>query len=266
MNALPLSVLVVAAALGLAGCAAAPAEGEPAMALTVEADTQPVRLSARVVRIKGDLPPAKGSMTFLTDEAGLRAGAVRLTEEETTAALKRLQRLTGEAAVSVKPQAMKTSGDAPDLVRLEPAGFYAPGSDAVALVILPHTQTGRTAEIRVNMSFVPGKSENGRIQVSATLETTAFEGFREYSGSRSSAVAIPQGFYEPVFANRSMQATLTLVAGRTTVLRLEETESTGRAEKPLASTAAPQSAVGQTVLVFLTATAEPGSAASLKGQ
>lgn len=293
MNAvmkLPHLGLIAAGALILAGCRVpstvkppsasdivkSPVAGETSEATDAEGQAHPpgwsatqVIASAKYVRIQGALPEAKGVLAFLADEAGLRAGAVSLTQEQANEAQRALCRLAGTDLRST-PTVTVASGNPAKMSFIEDmSGMNEPS--AIKITVGGVEQEWRAREVGVSLGITPHVLADGVIQMGTFVEVTNFEGFVEYggtevvipstsaeaAGAEKPVVKVPSGFYQPVFSTNQVRSDVRIAEGRVIVLKAEHKAGITPEEVARVIKAKPAGVRTETLLVFLTAKAVP---------
>ncbi len=220
---------------------------------------QQVTASARYVRVLGALPEAKGALAFLADEAGLRKGTVTLSKEQADAALAELTRLTG-AEVRFTPGASVADGNPAKMgIGLERSVWMKEVYGAS--VTEGGSRLAKNSEIMTELMVFPQVAADGSIQLEATVQSTTFAGFFEYTGDVSIAgdvaVKVPPGFYQPVFAESSVTAQVRMRSGATIVLRGDGKKTFTSWDNTIVPAPKGNPSLAETLLVFLTAAVKP---------
>jgi len=229
----------------------APAAGRGEVGMTPQ-----VEVSARYVRVTGAVPEAKGTLAFLADEAGLKAGTVVLTNAQAEAAVAKLVELTKREAGST-PRVTVLAGN--------PAKMGMGDLDSVkeskeAPLEIFGKKVASRPDVAVSLYVFPQVSADQVMQIKAEIEVTTLERFEKYmksvevkdsSGVRG--VDVPSGFYRPVFSTRTIKADVRIAEGQTAVVRTERKVLSG--EQPDAP--ATLEGTSETLIVFLTAKIVP---------
>jgi type II secretory pathway component GspD/PulD (secretin) len=278
---LPLGLaLLLAASFAVEGCASKPAVAvappsasrslAPLIPIQERADGRPVithmvEISGRMIRFQGKMPEAKGALGFLTDKAGLRAGAITLTKQEADAALDALVRATIQE-VKATPKVSVGAGQ-PARIGIAQELRYPTGWKKNTELAGGWMATKvEMQNLGTMMRVFPQLATDGSIQLEVTLDTTEFDGFVLYEAPTEKStsitefvavnepvasgrppVAINMGphaepFAEPIFSTQTVTANGRIADGKTLVLCGEITRRNGSPDK---------------LLVFLTATASP---------
>jgi Flp pilus assembly secretin CpaC len=240
--------------------------------------THLVTISGRTIRFQGAAPEATGALQFLANEAGLRSGTITLTQAKADAALAALTRATGREA-EWTPRITIGAGMPGRFAVARPFRYpvdWKKTTDSADGWLASRVET---REVGVAMEVFPQMAVDGSIQLDVTVETTELEGLVNHANPTANTTVLaefqtsanaPQGtpapsvnmgpheapFVEPLFSTGKMTASFRMRSGQTIVLR-------GDAKRTFAvptSLGAPGSRMAatreETLLVFLTATAE----------
>lgn len=276
---------LIATAFALQGCASKPAAAvePPAADFPVKPEeaksdavvkrasgwsaTQ-VTASTRYVRIQGALPEAKGGLSFLADETGLRAGTVTLTQAEANAALVELTRLTKREPQSTATVTVAT-GNTARIKVMGPQKAKDPEAlrSTISIKGMPFWERG---DLSVELAISSRESAGEILQMHVAMQTTFFDGFIEYGDKLvtvlpggeggnppPTTVKIPKGFYQPIFSTQSVKAEVQMASGAVIVLCADRAKRDASEGLVNGSGQAIKSIPPETMLVFLTAAVSP---------
>ncbi|QYY36531.1 hypothetical protein [Ruficoccus sp. ZRK36] len=137
----------------------------------------------------------------------------------------RLTVLSGRTAQIVVAQELRYPENYSDIESEVGTSSSTTGSSGSAGVTItagtPQDFTVRN--VGVEMEVTPTVEENQNISLKLEPRVTEFEGFVEYGGtsvaiSRGTTVAVPSGFYQPIFSTREVRTEVTVYDGATVVI------------------------------------------------
>lgn len=221
-----------------------------------------VTTEARILRLRGALPEAKGPLAFLADDAGLRSGTVMLTQSQAEAVVRALTQSLGAEhdldttrKVSVISRHPSTSGAGVSLLRY-------PEDRGEPIVINGHSFMPHPG-VTIDVAMIRPAPAGEFLQLKVVFDLVTIEGFTEFTGQSvsllgaSNPIQLPLPFYQPIFTAKPISADVRLAPGATVVFREDH-----QIVDPLLATDAVSSErakrlVTETVFIFLTADLEP---------